>query len=235
MQSTNTASALIGGSYSVSVSDANGCSNAASIILTNPTPISLSSSTVDPNCGNNDGSATVVVSSGDSPFTYLWNDPSNQTTVTANAISSGSYKVIVTDANACQDSLDITVNDASGPLVAIQNYTDALCNGSASGTATLQINGGQSHYSILWDDPSSQTGITASNLAAGTYNAAVTDNLGCTANTMVTISEPTPLVAAIYSSSNTSCYNLCDGSATVLANAGTSPYSYEWTNGNTYC
>ena len=233
LQSTNTASALIGGSYSVSVSDANGCSNAASIILTNPTAISLSSSTVDPNCGNNDGSATVVVSSGDSPFTYLWNDPSNQTTVTANAIASGSYKVIVTDANACQDSLDITVNDASGPLVAIQNYTDALCNGSASGTATLQINGGQSPYSILWDDPSSQTGITASNLAAGTYNAAVTDNLGCTANTMVTISEPTPLVAAIYSSSNTSCYNLCDGSATVLANAGTSPYSYEWTNGNT--
>ena len=187
LQSTNTASGLIAGSYSVSVTDANGCSNTAAISLTNPTAISLTSSTVDANCGNNDGSATVVVSSGDSPFTYLWNDPSNQTTASASAISSGTYKVIVTDANACQDSLDVTVNDASGPVVAVQNYTDALCFGAASGTATLQINGGQTHYSILWDDASAQTGITASNLAAGTYSAAVTYNLGCTANTTVTI------------------------------------------------
>ena len=75
LQSTNTASGLIAGSYSVSVTDANGCSNTAAISLTNPTAISLTSSTVDANCGNNDGSETVVVSSGDSPFTYLWNDP----------------------------------------------------------------------------------------------------------------------------------------------------------------
>ena len=233
LQSTNTASGLIAGSYSVSVTDANGCSNTAAISLTNPTAISLTSSTVDANCGNNDGSATVVVSSGDSPFTYLWNDPSNQTTASASAISSGTYKVIVTDANACQDSLDVTVNDASGPVVAVQNYTDALCFGAASGTATLQINGGQTPYSILWDDASAQTGITASNLAAGTYSAAVTDNLGCTANTTVTIDEPTALVAAISNSGNTSCYGVCDGTATVLANSGTSPYSYTWTNGNT--
>ena len=127
--------------------------------------------------------------------------------------------MIVTDANACQDSLDVTVNDASGPVVAVQNYTDALCFGAASGTATLQINGGQTPYSILWDDASAQTGITASNLAAGTYSAAVTDNLGCTANTTVTIDEPTALVAAISNSGNTSCYGVCDGTATVLANS----------------
>jgi hypothetical protein len=90
------------GTYNVTITDANGCTATSSATITQPLALSIDSiSTVNPSCsGGNDGSATVNVSGGQSPYTYSWNDGSN-TTNGNTSLSAGTYTLTVTDANGC--------------------------------------------------------------------------------------------------------------------------------------
>ena len=99
------------------------------------------------------------------------------------------------------------------------------------GTATVSASGGTAPYSYLWSDY--QVGIAATVLSAGTYTVTVTDAGGCEAVQTVVIGEPTPVLAEVISSVDVSCYGAADGSATVNATGGTTPYTYAWSNGVT--
>jgi hypothetical protein len=105
--------------------------------------------------------------------------------------------------------------------------SNVLCNGQASGTATVTTVGGTAPFSYAWSPMATNTPIL-NNLAAGTYTVTVTDVNGCTSQTAVTITEPTPLVAT---SSATDELLGADGTASVNATGGTAPYSYSWTPG----
>ncbi len=248
-QTTATASNLVAGTYTVLVTDANNCSfdmNASnSIVITEPIVLNagtISVSTTNVSCnGGNDGSATVNVSGGTAPYTYLWSD--GQTTATASNLVAGTYTVLVTDANNCSfnmsasNSIVITepvILDAS--TISISS-TNVSCNGGNDGSATVTVTGGTAPYTYLWSD--GQTTATASNLAAGTYTVLVTDANNCSFNMSasngVTITEPTVLNPSTISVStvNVSCNGLSDGSATVTVTGGTAPYTYLWSDGQT--
>ena len=230
-QTTATAIDLPAGPYNVTVTDYNGCTIFASQLITqSPSPsVSVISSTNILCFGVNNGSATASVSGGVQPFTYLWNDPSSQTTPIATNLAGGSYIVSVTDVNGCSASATVTITQPATALVASATGINITCHGGNNGSATVIVSGGTPGYTYLWNDPGNQTGATANNLLAGTYAVTATDLYGCPTSTNVTITEPTLATAvSISSSSNVTCRGASDGLAIASASGGTSPYTYLW-------
>ena len=112
-------------------------------------------------------------------------------------------------------------------LTASATASNVLCNGQASGTVTVTPVGGTAPFTYAWSPMATNTPIL-NNLAAGTYAVTVTDVNGCTSQTTVTITEPTPLVAT---SIATDELLGSDGTATVNVSGGTAPYTYNWSSG----
>ncbi|MBI4649236.1 MAG: hypothetical protein HY738_22230, partial [Bacteroidia bacterium] len=125
-------------------------------------------------------------------------------------------------------------NVQPAPLsLTISAQNNITCNGVLDGNGTINVAGGTTPYSYDWL-PDGYTGdgtATYSGLPAGTYTVTVTDANFCTAETSITITEPTVLTATISVSANVSCFNGCDGEVTAITTGGTSPYSYLWSNG----
>jgi uncharacterized repeat protein (TIGR01451 family) len=173
-------------------------------------------------CGQCDGSATILVSGGTGPYTYLWS-PSGVTTPTAGNLCAGTYIVQVTDGSGCSVSVSVAIPN-SGTLTGSISSTASSCN-ICNGTATVNISGGAPPYTYSWNDPSAQTSSTATGLCAGvTYSVAITDSLGCNIaySTMVNSSAP---VYVTGTASPASC-GACDGTASLVATGGTTPYIY---------
>ena len=125
-QTTTSISSLCAGTYSVTITDANGCIGNTSAAITEPSALSFSSSVTDANCGNSDGVASVTVSNGVPPYTYLWNDPSAQTNSTATALSATNYSCLITDANGCTTTANVVVSNTV-PTVSITASTMVTC------------------------------------------------------------------------------------------------------------
>lgn len=226
-QTTPTINNLCAGNYSVTVTDANGCSITVNTTVLEPTPLNLSGSFTASTCGNNDGGACITVTGGVTPYSYQWNDPSFQTTSCAINLSANSYTVTVTDSAGCIDTAVVNVNDLTGPTVSITASTNVTCNGTNNGTATANVSGGISPYNILWS-PSGQTSNFAANLSAGNHTITVTDANGCISSTSVIITEPTSVNSGFTNIFHNTCNLQCNGLATVAAGGGTSPYTYSW-------
>lgn len=105
-------SALIAGSYKLTVNDANGVTKVYSFVITQPPALALTVNVQNTTGGLDNGVASAVVSGGVAPYGYVWNDslgtPIGQTTQTATALAAGTYQVIVTDANG-YDISDLSV------------------------------------------------------------------------------------------------------------------------------
>ena len=226
---TANATGLAAGTYTVTATDANLCTDTETITITEPIPlvaaIALGSNV---SCfGGNDGSVTASATGGTVPYTFAWSNGAATATVTS--LTAGTYTVTVTDANLCDDTETITITEPGVLVASIALGNNVLCNGGNDGSATASATGGTTAYSFAWSNGA--TTATASNLTTGTYTVTVTDVNLCTDTETITITEPTPLVASILSSSNISCFGLFDGSATAAAAGGTAPYTYAWSFG----
>jgi len=227
---SSTITGLSPGTYAVTVTDANTCSGTASTTLTDPSMI-VSSITAQPlTCfGAADGTANVMVSGGVPPYSYFWD--SNQTTAMATGLLMGTASVTVTDSNNCSivESIGIT-----GPTILAITATEdqaVSCNGAADGKATATAAGGVPPYSYLWSNGSTVTTVT--NLTSGVHNVTVTDSNNCEmAATSITITAPQILVGTI-STQPISCFEANDGSLTANPTGGTSPFTFDWSNGMT--
>ena len=229
LQSTTTATGLCAGNFSVSISDANGCTITNSSTVTQNQDIVLNSSSTQSTCNQSDASASVSIVSGASPFSYQWDaSAGNQITATASGLSANCYNVTITDGNSCTKVANVCVTDAGAPAVSVLSQTNVSCNNACDGFAQISVSGGNPPYSYLWNDANSQTTASAFNLCAGTYTGSMTDATGCAASVSVTISQPNSLNAIISSQTNVSCSGSCNGSATTVVSGGTSPYTYLW-------
>ena len=226
-----TASGLASGTYTVTVTDANLCSTTRSFTITQPSALVANAggqTNVSCNGGAN-GTATVSVTGGTGAYTYSW-APSGGTAATASGLFAGTYTVTVTDANNCQTTQSFTITQPT-TITAIQSQTNVLCNGSATGSATVTVSGGTGTYTYLWS-PSGGTAATASGLTVGNYSVLITDANGCTITKNFTITQP-PLLAAATVQTNVICNGSATGSLAVLPSGGTSPYTYSWSTGAT--
>jgi len=229
-QTTSTASNLTAGSYTVTVTDANGCTSPAtvSVALTNP-QIIISGTSTDVTCfGGSDGSATVSVNSGNGPFSYSWNN--GGTSATISNLTAGDYTVTVTGADGCTSVTTVTVAEPPVLTVTTTTTTDILCHGGSDGSITVSSTGGTGTVTYSWSNGG--TTSTISNLSAGTYTVTATDGNGCTATTSATITEPTELTATI-SGIDVTVNGGNDGIATVSVSGGTPGYTYLWSDGQT--
>ncbi|MBL4657415.1 MAG: T9SS type A sorting domain-containing protein, partial [Flavobacteriales bacterium] len=229
-QTGPTAVNLTAGTYTVLVTDAGGCSVSSTVTVTSAGGgATVTTIAVGENCGNGDGSAAALASGGTPPYNYLWNDPTAQTNSTATGLSAGTYTVIVGDASGCSTSSTVVVNGSVGPT-ATTSVTGSTC-GNSDGSATVVATGGTPPYSYSWNDPGTQTSATASGLGSGSYTIVVTDATGCTGTQIASVSDiGAPTITT--SSTDIDCNGDGDGSATVNATGGATPYTYLWNDPN---
>ena len=213
------------GNYTVTITDLNGCTGTATVVVTQPTAVTASTTTVTATCGNPNGSATVTPGGGVGPYTFAW-APSGGTSATATGLLAGSYTVTVTDSRGCTQTATATIINSGGPSASISATTNVTCFGGNNGSATVSVVGGTGPFGYSWA-PSGGTGSTASSLIAGSYTVTVTDVNGCTATATATITQP-PVITATQSQVNVTCNAACNGSATVVASGGTGTYTYAW-------
>ena len=225
---TASVSGLAAGTYSVTVTDANGCSATGSYTVTESDELvaTVTGTNVDCN-GNSTGTASVSVEGGTSTYSYLWSNAA--TTASVSGLAAGTYSVTVTDANGCSATGSYTVTE-SDELVATVTGTNVDCNGNSTGTASVSVEGGTSTYSYLWSNAA--TTASVSGLAAGTYSVTVTDANGCSATGSYTVTESDELVATV-TGTNVDCNGNSTGTASVSVEGGTSTYSYLWSNAAT--
>ena len=221
----STASNLAAGTYTCTITDANGCTSSQSFTITSPAAMTLATSSTPSICGSPNGSASVAASGGAGGYSYSWS-PSGGTAATETGLTGGAYMVTVTDANGCISTATVNVTGANTLTAAITTSTNILCNGGTNGNATIAPSGGNGPFTYAWS-PSGGTGATESGLGAGTYTATVTDANGCTATDMVTLTEP-PLLTSTLASADVLCNGAATGSATMTPAGGSPAYTYSW-------
>jgi gliding motility-associated-like protein len=233
--STDTITSLIAGSYDVTITDDNGCEIITTIVVDEPlSGMSLTFTVDSVNCnGGSDGSATVNVLGGTTPYTsFVWDNGAGNTQTVAGLSAGITYNVTVTDNNGCTVIGDTTIPEPAVIAGTIVLDNDVSCNGLADGGLTIQaITGGTGSYTYLWSGgtaPLNQASVTG--LSAGTYDVTVTDANLCTQVFQGTVSEPAAIVLTIQIDSNVSCNAGTDGSLTAIASGGTNPYSFLWSN-----
>jgi gliding motility-associated-like protein len=225
-QTGSTIVGLIAGPYSVTVTDAKGCTGSVLLAITQPAPIVGTVSVVAPQCFNTaTGSATVAVSGGVFPYTYAWSTTPVQTNAAATSLSSGSYSVIIIDSMGCRDTIPVSVPQTPAMVVSIST-SSVSCNGLADGTATAAASSSTTPYTYLWNTTPPQNVATATGLKAGTYSVVATSAAGCTGTNTVTITQPTVLVVAVADSGT--CKGQTAGVLQSKVTGGTSPYAYYW-------
>jgi gliding motility-associated-like protein len=230
ISATGYATGLAAGQYTAGVQDANGCQDTVSITIIEP-PIlvaTITSSKNDSCFGNSNGNAIANVTGGTGSYTYSWNTTPVQLTSTANNLPAGTYTATITDTHACQDTAVITITQPTVLTASITSSKNDSCFGNSNGNAVATGNGGTAPYAYSWNTAPTQLNATASNLAAGTYTATITDIKGCITTTTVTITQPPIFAASIISFKNDSCFGTHNGSAIVGIVGGTGPYGCTW-------
>jgi gliding motility-associated-like protein len=228
VQTTQTISNLPIGTYSVTITDAIGCTSQTSTTITQPAPLAIAPTVTNVSCfGGNNGSAGVTASGGTPAYTYSWS-PGGQTTATANGLTAGVYTVTVTDANNCQTTGTYTITEPA-LLTASTTVTPVSCSGGSNGTATVTAGGGSIPYSYAWS-PGAATAPNATGLSAGVYTVTVTDAHSCTVTATASITEPLQLTLAA-SATDETCDYLNNGTASTVVNGGAIPYTYAWLPG----
>ncbi|WP_200911945.1 SprB repeat-containing protein, partial [Pedobacter sp. Hv1] len=236
---------LQAGHYTYTVTDANGCSRSyngapstpsGGAVVTQPSALSAASGggSTNVSCfGGSNGTATVAPTGGTAPYTYSWS-PAGGTAATASGLSSGSYTVTVTDANACQTTRTFVLSQPSAILAATTSVVTVSCNGGSNGSATINATGGTAPYTYLWSNGA--TTQTISGLMAGHYTYTVTDANGCSKAYNGALNSPTQgAVVTQPSALNTSiskvdvsCFGGSNGIAALSVSGGTGPYTYSW-------
>jgi hypothetical protein len=197
---------LAAGTYTFTVTDANGCTLNVPVTITQPAPLTSTQVVTNVSCnGASTGSVVINPSGGAGPYTIA---PAQT------GLAAGTNTFTVTDANGCTLNVPVTITQPA-PLTTTQVITNVLCNGAATGSVVFNPSGGVGPYTIA----PAQTG-----LAAGTYTFTVTDATGCILNVPVTITQPTPLTSTQVVT-NVSCNGGSTGSVVITPAGGVGPYT----------
>lgn len=230
-QTSRTAINLAAGTYTVTVTDANGCTFNLIVTIDGPSKgLAIKLNVIsNVSCfGLSDGQANVTVTGGTMPYSYLYS-PNGATTALVNNLSAGLHRVTVTDANGCSSFVDFEITEPISPLeVTAEELESVSCKGFLDGVAQAFADGGTLPYSYVWNDPNNQNGDIATSLAAGTYTVVVTDKNSCKDSATVIINEPAAALRLSLNVSAVKCKNGNDGEATVLTVGGTAPFTYSW-------
>jgi hypothetical protein len=235
-QNNYTISGLQSGTYSIQITDPNGCSDQKPATVSNsPNNLSFLVFTTNGLCGNL-GSMTLSISGGTAPYSISWSGPSSGSAQSGSGsfqiqlLPSGNYTVVVTDPNGCSATKTATINNQADNLVLTATPVNGLCG--QPGAVNLTISGGTAPYTLSWTGPSSggvtigTTSLQVPNLGAGTYTFNIIDPNGCNdVKTATVVVNPDNLVLTA-----NPVDGVCGipGSVNVAFTGGNPPYSLSW-------
>lgn len=227
-QTGSTALGLPGGFFSVTVTDAKGCSQSAAGVVELNEGLEVALSGINASClSSMDGQVAAVVTGGTWPYTFQWNDPAAGTDSLLLQVAPGTYSVTVTGSKGCTGTATITLVAENTLMIDGIIVSDASCAGASDGQLEALISGGNQPYGYSWSDPAAQTSGTAVGLSAGNYGVTVTDATGCQVWGAAFLGEPEPIQVAI-SATSVACRNGMDGSLEAVVMGGTPGYQFLW-------
>jgi len=219
------------GEYEVTVVDSLGCTKSMTVQLNEPEPLVIELNEMKlPSCaGNSDASIEVTIAGGTKPYSYLWSDGSTSSKL--NAVSAGFYKLEVIDHKGCLAESEFRI--AATPKIQIDSvFTKSpSCVGDSDGQIYVAASGGTGELTYTWDTES--TGQLLENIAQGTYVVTISDSNNCSLDLPVAISDPATLNFRLNQINDPICNGTNSGSIILDVVAGTPPYSYSWSNGET--
>jgi gliding motility-associated-like protein len=214
---TEDLTAIASGVYSVTITDANGCTSLTSVTVNEPAQIVATTAATAILCNGGTSVVTVTATNGIVPY-------SGTGTFTETA---GTYNYTVTDANGCAVTTTVIISEPAILTLSVTASVNQNC--SLPGSATVEGTGGTAPYAYTW--PASANGVTAgtaTSLTAGSYVVTVTDANGCMASANVFIGEMSEPVVSV-SSQNDACRQ-GNGTATAIASGGDGNYTYLWSS-----
>ncbi|HRD52570.1 MAG TPA: SprB repeat-containing protein, partial [Flavobacteriales bacterium] len=230
-QTTPSVSGLCEGVSTVTITDFNGCSIDAQVLITGPPPIDAGAVVTPISCnGQCDGSIVLSTTGGVAPYTYLWNPipPNGQGQAEATSLCAGTWSVTITDGSGCSITNSFTL-DAPAALTLSVSTTPSDCQ-VCIGTATAVVGGGSGALTVEWYSAGGSlvgTGTSITDLCAGVYTAVVTDANGCTLQQAAPITDSAGETITA-NDGTTSCPNTCDGSVSVDFNCNDAPCVIAW-------
>lgn len=232
-QTTQTATNLVSGPYTVNITDALGCGVNVNVNVPNTNATFSGSSTLVSCPGGNDGTATATMTPPLGVVSYNWYDAGGQTTQTATGLIAGTYhcEVSTSVSSGCMDTVEVIVTEIPGMVSTITNQVDVTCNSANDGIVEINVVDGTAPYTYSWSS-SASTGPLANDLFAGTHTVTITDANNCVITITTTIGEP----AALKIANLTPDTIICPEASIVLTVQGTdgsSPYSFTWKENGT--
>jgi CHU_C Type IX secretion signal domain/SprB repeat len=218
---TASRSNLSAGPYSVTVTDAKGCSQTQQLLINEPDSLEITLSAVHITCfGGSDGSAQAIASGGIAPYSFTWGNGISGNI--KNALQQGVYTVTCTDANGCtrSDSISITQPDA---LIINYIFTPIPCYGDSTGGIAVVSSGGTGTINYVWSVPNGTNGVLQ-NVPAGNYQLTATDQNNCSVTDNIILSQP-EILALTITGNNISCFGGANGSLSATTMGGTQPLS----------
>ncbi|MDH7448468.1 beta strand repeat-containing protein, partial [Aquimarina sp. 2201CG14-23] len=223
------------GSYFLTLMDANGCVlGPIEYIVAEPAPLLVTTTQTAIPCFGENGELLANVTGGVPPYTYQWFDAGNteiSTTDTTGPIPTGTYRVVVLDANSNQTE-QININLTQPNLLEITNIniTEVGCYNGTDGSITITVTGGTGNYTYQWNTLGSSTN-TLSGITAGDYNVMVSDENNCTTTSgTITVTQPVVYDITNVNIIRPSATGTTDGSIAISITGGVAPYTYQWTD-----
>ena len=215
---------LSAGTYSPTLTDANGCAFALdSLVIADPAPLRLDTLRLEAvRCfGDSNGSVQVIGTGGTPPYTYRWEN--DNTGPLRQNLSAGTYSVTVTDVGACTYATAVTISQPDELSVTL--IADApTCIGVNDGTITAVVAGGSPDYQLRWNDDDTIR-VVRTALSPGSYALTITDGQGCTTDTATTLTAPEALSLQLAAAAPT-CTGVADGQIELSVSGGTGSYTY---------
>jgi hypothetical protein len=230
--------------YTVTVTDSNGCTTTAQIMVNVAPPLTVTASADDYIIGtcpssvanlNAVGAGGELFVSGD--YTYSWSPAAglnyvNVKSPVAKPAVTTIYTVTITDRNGCTatDQVTITVNAVivltTTPVIYAGGY-NITCKGASDGAIDLGVTGGEAPFIYAWTGPSGYTSVNEdiTGLIAGTYNITVTDANNCTSTTTAVLLEPAVLTLGKTPDVLLSCFGDATATGSFTVSGGTAPYT----------
>ncbi len=219
---------LKAGCYSVTVTDANACTQTLTQCLTEPSEILSSVIGTNVSCaGASDGTADLTVSGGTPPYFYQWS--TGQASQDLTGKPGGVYYVVITDNNGC-DKRDSVVITEPAPLVLSTVVTNITCHNADNGAIDLIVSGGTPGYTYAWGHGATTEDLDS--LSGALYCVTVTDAGGCTASICVQLVNP-PAINTNFIITDARCYGDTTGAINLIPSGGTPPFTFSWSNGAT--
>ena len=236
-ETTEDIGGLTAGSYTVTVTDANGCFLDSTFNVTEPPVITITTDSItDVLCyGGNNGAVYITVTGGTLPYGFAWTGPGifSSSDEDIDTLTAGIYNLTLTDGNGCIATHGPdTVKQPGWLAINIDSIIHVACNGDDDGSIGITPSGGTPPYSYAWTGPDSysSTDEDINNLAPGNYNLILTDANGCDLNLgPLAITEPPVLSVSEDSHTDISCFGDNNGTISVTTIGGTESYTYSWT------